>query len=331
MKSPYRPIRIAAWSLVGFATLFVMAGVIGWWAPADYEQAVGEVSRWCERVSAGLMREPINTLGNIGFVISGLSMFAVLARDTITGRPRENSLIGNQPVALLYASAVVFLGPGSMLMHGSHTFFGAWIDNVSMVTYILIPWLLNLSVLGKWKDRTFFISYGSVLGGYAIAYWFFGNDLGIGLDLFGVSIGLWIISEVLYRFWSPGLRPLSGFVGFAVAFAFGITPATMLDAPGEYWWVVLFWIPGLLAKAPTESRRVYVPWFWAGIASFFVAYAIWLTGTNEHAWCDPDSVFQAHAIWHLLTALATWCFFMFLRTERASAGVDRKTEATSVS
>jgi hypothetical protein len=33
-------------------------------------------------------------------------------------------------------------------------------------------------------------------------------------------------------------------------------------------------------------------------------------------------VIQAHAIWHLLSALATWCFFMFLRTERVGAGVD---------
>jgi len=47
-----------------------------------------------------------------------------------------------------------------------------------------------------------------------------------------------------------------------------------------------------------------------------VAYAIWTTGTNIHPWCRPDSLIQAHAIWHLLTAVATWFFFMFLRTQR---------------
>ncbi|MBT8198510.1 MAG: hypothetical protein KJO84_08450, partial [Acidimicrobiia bacterium] len=181
--------------------------------------------------------------------------------------------------------------------------------------YILIPWLVNVSALGRWSQRTLFTTYGTVLAAYAAAYWVFGSDLGIGLDLFGVSIGLWIISEVLYRWWSPAMRVLSGFVGFAVAFVFGITPLEMLETPGEFWWVALFWLPALLATGPATGQRRYVPWFWVGVGSFMTAYAIWLTGTDEHEWCRPDSVIQAHAIWHLLSAVATWGFFKFLRTE----------------
>jgi hypothetical protein len=308
--------RIAAAAVGVFATLFVSWGLIGWGNPAVNEQAIGEVSRWCERVSGGLLREPVNTLGNLGFVVAGLAMFATLARDTVRDRPRVNRFIGNSPTALLYASAAVFLGPGSMVMHGSHTFFGAWIDNVSMVAYILIPWLVNLAGLGGWTDRTLFTAYGSILALYAAGYWFVGPELGIGLDLFAVSIGLWIISEFLYRFWSPALRPLSGLVGFVVALAFGITPWEMAADPGEYWWVVLFWLPALLARRPAPQRRRYVPWFWVGIGSFMTAYAIWLTGTADHAWCSPDSLLQAHALWHLLSALATWAFFLFLRSGR---------------
>ena len=317
MRSAFRPTLVALVALSVFAVLFLIGGATGWWTPAATEQAIGEVSRWCERVSNGLMREPVNTLGNLGFVVAGMAMFLVLAKDTRRQRPRTNRFIGNQPIALLYASATVFLGPGSMVMHGSHTFFGAWIDNVSMVAYITIPWIFNVALLGRWKDRAFFTVYGSVVAAYAVGYWFLGADLGIGLDLFGVSIGLWVISEVLYRFWSKKMRPLSGLVGFVVAFVFGITPVVMLTEPAKYWWVVLFWIPALLATAPPETARRYTPWFWAGLVSFFVAYGIWTTGTDIHPWCRPDSVIQAHAIWHLLTALATWCFFMFLRTQRA--------------
>lgn len=316
MDRSLRPLATALGSLVVFAVLFIVGGSVGWWEPAANEQVIGEISRWCERVGGGLLREPSNTLGNLGFVVAGLSMLVVLARDTQAGTPRTNRFIGNQPVALLYASAAVFLGPGSMVMHGSHTFFGAWIDNVSMVTYILIPWVFNLAVLGRWADRRFFTVYGSVLSAYAAGYWVFGSDLGIGLDLFGVSIGLWIISEVLYRHWSSRLRWWSGLIGLGVALVFGITPLEMVSHPGEYWWVVLFWVPGLLASNPPTTRRIYTPWFWAGLVSFFVAYAIWQTGTADHSWCRPDSVIQAHAIWHLLTALATWCFFKFLRTDR---------------
>ncbi|MFQ5523694.1 MAG: ceramidase domain-containing protein [Acidimicrobiia bacterium] len=316
MRSPYRPTFLALAALGIFAVLFIIGGAIGWWAPAPYKQTIGEVSRWCERVAGGLLREPANTLGNLGFVVSGLAMFLVLARDTKQQRPRTNPFIGNQPIALLYASATLFLGPGSMVMHGSHTFFGAWIDNVSMVAYITVPWLYNMTILSRWKDRLFFTVYGSVVAAYAAGYWFLGPDLGIGLDLFGVSIGLWVISEVLHRFWSQRMRPVSGLVGFVVAAVFGITPVVMLSDPANYWWVVLFWVPALLATTPPKTTRRYMPWYWAGVASFLVAYAIWTTGTDSHPWCRPDSLLQAHAIWHLLTALATWWFFLFLRTER---------------
>jgi hypothetical protein len=245
-------------------------------------------------------------------VVAGLAMFWVLSKEANNpSRP----FVGNSAITLLYAGAVVFLGPGSMLMHGTHTQFGSWIDNVSMVTYILIPWLFNLSRLGAWPARVFFGSYATLLLVYAAGYWFIGPELGINLDLFDISIAFWLISEVLYRWWSPLLRWLSGLAGFAIAAVFGIFPTEMLASPSEYWWVVLFWIPGLLAKQPAPGTRTYTPWFWAGLISFLLAYAIWLTGVPDHPWCNPDSVIQAHAIWHLLTAVSTWCFFMFLRTE----------------
>ena len=321
MKNRVTPLRVASGALGVFAIGFVLIGLSGWGPPAANEQAIGEVSRWCERVNDGLLREPINTLGNLGFVAVGLLIFATLARDIerevpSSNRPSSNRFTGNDPVALLYGAAALFLGPGSMVMHGTHTRFGAWIDNLSMVAYILIPWLFNLAGLARWRDRTFFLTYAALLSLYGTGYWFLGPDLGIGLDLFGLSIALWILSEILHRWWSPRLRIASGLAGFAVAGAFGLTPSEMLAAPSDNWWVVLFWVPGLLAKQPPSGRRTYTPWFWVGVGSFLAAYSIWLTGTATSASCRPDSLLQAHAIWHLLTALATYCFFRFLRTER---------------
>ncbi len=327
--SRFTPLRIALGLLGMFAAGFVALGLVGWGTPAANEQPIGEISRWCERVAAGLLREPVNTLGNLGFVVAGMAMFATLARDEATRPLRRNAFTGNRPLAVLYASAVLFLGPGSMAMHASHTRAGAWIDNVSMVAFILIPWLVNLAQMGRWSDRVLFTTYGVLLGGYAAGYWFIGPELGVGLDLFGISIGLWAISEVLHRWHSPALRPLSGLVGFGVAAVFGLTPAVMLSDPGGHWWVVLFWIPGSLARHPPPTRRRYVPWFWAGVASFAVAYAIWLTGKADHPWCAPDSLLQAHAVWHVLSAAATWAFFLFLRTEAPLAGAGLASGATA--
>lgn len=317
MDRAYRPLWIAVAALAVFGVLFVAAGLAGWWEPAANEQPIGEVSRWCERVSDGIMREPINTLGNLGFVVAGLAMLLVLAKDTRTGKTRNNPFIGNQPIALLYAGATIYLGPGSMLMHGSHTRFGAWADNLSMVMYILIPWIYNLAVMGRWRDRTFFAAYGAVVAGFAVGYWIFGAGLGINLDLFGISIALWLISELLYRFWSTPVRWLSGLLGFLVAAIFGIGPHTIFSEPAEHWWVVLFWLPALAASSAPDSQRNYWPWFPAGVTAFLLAYAIWTTGVPDHASCNPDGLYQAHAVWHLLTAVATWCFFRFLRSQQS--------------
>jgi len=312
----YRPLIVTLAFLALLTVSAILVGHDGWGPRADNEQAIGEVSRWCERVSDGFLHEPVNALSNLSFVVAGLAMLWVMSRDVRRVRETHNRMIGNTPISVLYATTALFLGPGSMAMHGSHTFFGAWIDNVSMVLYISVPWLLNLSVMGRWRDRRLFTTYTAVVALYAAGYWLIAPDLGIGFELFRVSVPLWLISELIYRFWSPAMRWISGFAGFLIAGAFGITPVEMVQNPDEYWWVFLFWLPGLLATHAPPGRRKYTPWFFAGVSSFLLAYAIWQTGTADHSWCRPDSVIQAHAVWHLLSAFATWCFFMFLRTER---------------
>ena len=162
----------------------------------------------------------------------------------------------------------------------------------------------------------FLWTYAAVVALYALLRGLYGWGLGMNLDLFGLSIALWVITESLYRFWSPTFRWLSGVVGFIVAAVFGITPVEMAASPEKYWWVVLFWLPALVAKEAPVRRRNYWPWFLLGVLFYLSASAIWQTGKPDHPWCDPDSLIQAHGIWHLMTAVATVCFFVFLRTER---------------
>lgn len=314
MSRATAPVYLAAAALAVVASLFAVLGRDGWGPAAANESPIGEPSRWCERVSDGLLREPVNTLANLGFVAAGLAMFVTLARDELAARPRRNSFIGNTPTALLYAAAVTALGPGSMAMHGSHTSVGGWLDNVSMVAFILVPWLYNVSRLGRWHPRGMFAAYGTLLGLYAGGYWFLGPDLGIGLDLFALSIALWAVSEVVYRWPTALVRAGSGLVGLGVAAVFGVMPWELAAAPGEYWWLALGWVPGLVARDGERGSR-QGRWWLAGAVAFVAAYYIWLTGTADHPWCDPDSLVQSHAIWHLLGAAATWCFFLYFRSE----------------
>ena len=133
---------------------------------------IGSISRWCERVSGGFFREPSNTLGNLGFIIAGLYMFLSLARSSLDNKNESTLLFGSNAIAILYASASTFLGPGSMAMHGTHTGFGAWLDNVSMIAYILILWIYNLKRLFKLSSKIYFFAYTFLLSYFAVSYWF---------------------------------------------------------------------------------------------------------------------------------------------------------------
>ena len=292
-----------------FLLIFTILSYFGLIQSNDNIHLLGEASRWCERLSDGLFREPVNTLSNIGFMVVGLYIFWVLCNDK---KNSTNPFIGINKISILYASVVIYLGPGSMLMHGTNTEWGEWADNLSMIMYIILPWLFNIYSMSKWSINQFLNTYISIVVIYSIWRWFTDFELGINFNLFGVSIGLWVISEVLYRYWSPVFRLLSGFVGFLVLMMFGTMPNEVFENFNEYWWVILFWLPAVLANEQPKHSRTY-KWFILGMISYLSAFAIWLTGVPDHESCSPDSIVQAHGIWHLLTALATYFFFLHYR------------------
>ena len=244
----------------------------------------------------------------------GLYLFWILCNDD---KNSNNSFIGINPVSILYASVVIYLGPGSMLMHGTNSEWGAWADNLSMIMYIILPWLFNVYSMSKWTIKQFLITYTAIVIIYSIWRWFTDFELGINFNLFGVSIALWVISEMLYKFWSPIFRLLSGFVGFLVLMLFGTMPNEVFENFNEYWWIILFWLPAVLSNEQPKYSRTY-KWFILGMISYLSAFAIWLTGVPDHASCSPDSIIQAHGIWHLLTALATYFFFIHFRSSKKS-------------
>ena len=317
MNKAYPIALILSFAYLALYVLLANLGILFHFETAA--ESIGSVSGWCERVSKSIFREPANALSNLAFMVSGIMILRILSKDKQGSR---NTFIGLNKLSVLYAGATIFLGPGSMLMHGTHTEWGGWADNLSMIMYIVFPWLYNIKEMRRWDSNRFLQVYFLIVIVYAIARWFFGGRLGIGLDLFGLSIGLWIISESLYRFWSPRFRWASGLVGFIVAAVFGITPVEIFTDLREYWWVILFWVPAIFSNQPPRIKRNYFPWFFLGMGSFLLAFAIWLQGQpNDPSWftdimCYPDSLLQPHAFWHLITAFSTWSFFLFFRTEK---------------
>ncbi len=302
--------KLALFISISFLLIFTLLSALNLIQSNEAAYLIGEASRWCERVSGGLFREPVNTLSNLGFMFVGLYMFWILSKDENNS---SNPFIGINKISILYASVVIYLGPGSMLMHGTNTEWGAWADNLSMIMYIILPWLFNIYSMSKWSINQFLKTYLAIVVIYSIWRWFTDFELGINFNLFGVSIGLWVISEVLYRYWSPIFRLMSGFVGFLVLMLFGTMPNEVFENFNEFWWVILFWLPAILSNQQPKYSRTY-KWFFLGMISYLSAFAIWLTGVPDHESCSPDSLIQAHGIWHLLTALSTYFFFIHFRS-----------------
>ena len=315
MTNKLYPFYLALSISISFLVVFFVLSAFGLIQSIEASYLIGEASRWCERVSGGLFREPLNTLSNLGFMVSGLYMFWIICNDK---QDSSNPFIGITPISMLYASVVIFLGPGSMLMHGTNTNWGGWADNLSMIMFIILPWLYNIYSMSNWTPKKLISIYISIVLIYSIWRWFTDWGLGINFNLFGVSIGLWAISETLYRFWTPSFRFLSGFVGFIVLLLFGTMPNEVFNNFSEYWWVILFWVPGLLATKKPVNTRTY-KWYFLGMIAYFSAFAIWLTGVPDNELCEPDSIIQAHSIWHLLSALATYFFFLHFRDEKVSS------------
>ena len=200
-------------------------------------------------------------------------------------------------------------------MHGTHTSFGAWLDNVSMITYILILWLYNLKRLMGFSLKTYFTIYAVLLGWFAYSYWFIDGGMGIGVNLFELSIGLWIATEVIVKFPNIYGRVGSGFAVLVIQQLFGNPVINALQNFQDNWEMLLYFAPALIPNLKSTTTKKYTPWFFLGFASFFGALIIWGTGVPDHPWCNPDSWLQAHMVWHLMCSIATLCFFNLYRTE----------------
>jgi len=299
-------------SLVGlFFSVYILLASTTNFLSVETGYAIGGVSRWCERISGGYFREPANALSNLGFMITGLLMFWILANEKkIVGSRFHGPTI----TALTYATAAVWLGPGSLLMHGTHTAWGQWADWLSMIMWISIPWLVNIFTIKNWKESLFLKTYLFIVGIYGILSWFLGTGLGVNFNFWFLSIALWVITEVLQSFYSPTVRYFSGFVGIAVMAVFGIFPTDIIQEPTKFWWIILFWIPAFFINKKHRSNKRYFPWYWLGIAFYMAAFTIWLQGYPNKPFCNPDSLIQPHAIWHILSSCATLSFFFFFRT-----------------
>jgi hypothetical protein len=136
-----RPIVIAGATAVVSTGLVAVAIWRGWLGPD-----VGRGANFCEAARDWIIRQPANTLSNLGFVVAGL-----LIGWHASARPAGDPPAGHgarRRLATAMAGIVVLLGPGSAAMHATQSAIGGRIDLLSMylvasfaVAYAVMRWL----------------------------------------------------------------------------------------------------------------------------------------------------------------------------------------------
>lgn len=256
-------------------------------------------------------------LFGIGAVLAAAVLFYVLGTDGYPGGPDECIALGD-----CYCEAI---GPGRVAQPAN-----SW-SNAGFV-------LAGLAVLAHLRRRGIGLMSTDVF--YPRLYGALGVFLGIGSFAFHGTMRAWggaadlismyayIAFMVSYDLARISMWPRRRFVAaFLVVVAIpSISLAVIPPEIGKWLFAALVVVtlvletavsvPALRPWAPRPIDPARRPWFWAGLASFITANAVWNVSHTGGPWCDPASLLQGHALWHLLSALAVWCFYRYFLAER---------------
>lgn len=190
MWGEYRELWIAFFLVVVSIAALAAIGQRGW--PGNPDECLVGDQCFCERDRGGLIRQPANTLSNLGFVFAGLAIAAHLGRARRRRTPplRRNPMTETRLYPGIYACLVALLGPGSMALHASLRDWGGVLDIVSMNIYVSFLFMYGLL---RWRR----ISAAQFVAGYlALNVLLLAIKLtyGHGSEAFGVvaALALWV-------------------------------------------------------------------------------------------------------------------------------------------
>jgi len=228
-------------SAVSIGALFVL-GAFSWVESSRADECVEEGTCYCERFRPGMIKQPSNTWSNLGFVVVGLVLLAILpAAHAGSGR---NPMEERSVYSVLYGCVVVFLGPGSMFFHASMKKWGGWIDNFSMLLFTGFLLVYDFTGIVNGGKTLFWIVYVVLVVLLGLVSWFFPRSpikgFSTGSLAFGAMAIVWVVLQV---FAIPGiggidrdngtaiLLLLAAAIVFAVAFLIQQRSQT-----GRPWW-----------------------------------------------------------------------------------------------
>lgn len=141
------PLVVAIVSMI----VFSLAVLYSWMGEAE-----GVGSTFCE-IGYGIIKQPVNTISNVGFIIVGLLIGWLQSKGKYASK--SNILTQSAFVSGFFATLGVLLGPGSMALHATTTRVGGFLDMLSM--YLMASFIFSFAVsrLFRFNGVGFFFSF----------------------------------------------------------------------------------------------------------------------------------------------------------------------------
>lgn len=172
--------------------MFYIALTSGWFGIPS-----GAGANFCEAARDGLIKQPVNSYSNIGFVISGISCAWILSHSAIN---KTGFFFKHPFIPLFYCLVTVLLGPCSMAMHATEASIAGLFDMNSM--YLFGSFMLSFALARYYNLSSFiFVSIyftSLILCNIAGTYrTLFGFDFYPGSAAFGLVCSLGMLFEFL--------------------------------------------------------------------------------------------------------------------------------------
>eukprot|EP01116_Phalansterium_solitarium_P001710 TRINITY_DN11520_c0_g1_i1.p1 TRINITY_DN11520_c0_g1~~TRINITY_DN11520_c0_g1_i1.p1 ORF type:complete len:275 (-),score=59.02 TRINITY_DN11520_c0_g1_i1:56-880(-) len=217
---------------------------------------------YCEAFSDGIIKQPINTWSNLGFVSVGL---AVLFHMTFATPFARNRFTEIPFYGVLYGFVGIWLGPGSMMFHGSFTALGGDLDSSSMDMWIGLVIAYNFVRMFGLRVWAVCLIYVGIVLAAVLLKPVIGSDI-----IFAVLVVVGILSVVVVvcmRREDVAWRSLQWFV-----------------------WAVLVFLLGWLVWMQSQTNG---PWcfpdsIWQGHAFWHLASAAAVAFAFVYFWLAPD-------------------------------------------
>jgi hypothetical protein len=179
--------------VVAILTLIMVALAIynSWLGPVK-----SGIMLFCEHARSGWIKQPANTFSNIGFILMGFYIAWLSYKNNFS---TPNRMTKTLFYPAYFAGIVVFLGPGSMALHATNTYWGGFIDLFSM---FLFSSFVCCYALMRWftlSETTFVLIYILSLAFCSAAYLSPYNTAMPMVDLSNYCFGLQLIIGTIFE------------------------------------------------------------------------------------------------------------------------------------